>query len=228
MYFLIATSVAVAVGFRLLPDLLQGGMFNPDSYMRLDRLRDIEAQHAPLSMVLRDASGTGGLVIWSHLLDCILLVLALPLRLFMSADAALHAAAAASGPLSVGVLGAACAWAIAPLSDRGWRWTAPVLAAVAPPIVSYGLPGVAHHHVLLGLAMLMMAVQAGRICVSRVRRIAAGWSLAAWGAFGLWLSPEAMPFLLMALGGAGLAWALWPDQTEIGGHSPLAARCWPF
>lgn len=218
LYFLIAAAIDVAVGARSLPALLQGGLVNPDSYMRLDRLRDILALHAPLSVVLRDASGAGGLVIWSHLLDAIMLVLALPLRPFMGADAALHVVAAAMGPLGMGALGTACAWAMAPLSDRAWRWTAPVLVGVAPPIVSYGIPGVAHHHVLLALAMLMMAALAGRIAAGPPYgdRVPAGWALAAWGVFGIWLSPEAMPFLLMALGGAGLAWALWPGQREIG------------
>jgi len=214
VYFAIAALLDTFMGLRLSPQVLRGALLDPDSYMRLDRLRDILARHAPLHVVLRDASGAGALLHWSHLLDSLLLLLALPLRLFLNQPEALHVAAVLIGPLGVGLLGIAVAWVMAPFADRQWRWTAPTLAALAPPIIGYGLPGVAHHHILLALAAVMMAGSAGRAADGdRV----SGCRLGAWAGAAIWLSPEAMPFVLMAFGGGGLAWMM-----SGGGHGRAA------
>jgi hypothetical protein len=212
-YFIIAFVLDVVAGLRVRPGVLHGDLVNPDTFMRLVRLRDILEQHIPLHVVQRDGSGDGTLLHWSHLLDSLLLILAAPLRLWLDADDALHGAALALGPVSVGLLGVAAAWAMAPLADRGWRWTAPMLAALAPAISTYGVPGVAHHHVLLGLGAVMMAGSAGRVALGYA---SAGWTLGVWAAFGIWLSPEAMPFIVMAFGGMGLAWLLRPGMRCIG------------
>jgi hypothetical protein len=209
LYFVIAALLVSTIGLRLFPGVLHGDLVNPDSYMRLDRLGDILTHHAPLDVVLRDASGDGAVMSWTHLLDSLLLLLALPLRPLLGQSAALHGAAVLLGPLGVGLLGVAAAWVMAPLADRGWRWTAPVLTALAPPIVSYGVPGVAHHHVLLALDAVLMAGSAGRAALGDR---AAGWRLGVLAAAGIWLSPESMPFVLMAFGGAGLAWMLAPQD----------------
>ena len=204
-YFAIAAVLDTVIGLRSFPGVLHGDLLNPDSYMRLDRLHDILAAHAPLHVVLRDASGTGAVLHWSHLLDSLLLLLALPLRPLLSQPAALHVAAVLLGPLAMGLLGIATAWAMAPIADRDWRWLAPVLAGTAFPIVAYGLPGVAHHHVLLAVAAVMMAGAAGRAATGDR---AAGCRLGVWAGASIWLSPESWPFVLMAFGGCGLAWML--------------------
>jgi hypothetical protein len=211
--FALASALDVLSGLRSLPGLLQGDLLNPDSYMRLVRLRDIVRLGKPVHVVLRDGSGEGTLLHWSHFLDSLLLVLAAPLRLFLDTDAALHGAALVFGPISVGLLGAAAAWVMAPLADRGWRWMAAVLTALAMPVIAYGLPGVAHHHVLLGLVAAMLAGAAGRLAEGER---AAGQMLGAWAAGGIWLSPESMPFILMAFGGGGAAWMLRPADPRIG------------
>ncbi len=160
--FTIASTLSVATGLRLSRAVLHGALVDPDSYMRLVRLRDMVDRGTPLHAVARDASGDGAVMSWSHLLDSLMLLLALPLRPFTTPAVALHGAALALGPLEVGLLGAAAAWALAPLAERRWRWTAPVLAGLAPPIVTYGMPGVAHHHVLAALVAVMLAGTAGR------------------------------------------------------------------
>lgn len=202
-YFAIAALLDTVIGVRVLPGVLHGALLDPDSYMRLDRLRDILDRGAPLHVVLRDASGTGAVMSWSHLMDALLLLLALPMRPFLNQPAALHVAAVLFGPIGMGLLGIATAWAMAPFAGRGWRWTAPALAAMAPPIFGYGLPGVAHHHVLLALAVVSMAGEAGRATTGDR---AAGCRLGVWAGAAIWLSPEAMPFALMSFGGGGLAW----------------------
>lgn len=214
-YFAIAALLDTIMGLRLSPQVLLGALADPDSYMRLVRLRDILAAHAPLHAVMRDASGAGAILHWSHLLDSLLLVAALPLRPWLGQAGALHAAAALSGPLAVGLLGIATAWAMAPFSLRRWRWTAPALTGLAVPIVGYGMPGVAHHHVLLALAAVMNAGLAGRAAAGD---LAAGRRLGAWAGAALWLSPESVPFTVMGFGGAGLAWALRRPVAGQGGR----------
>ena len=128
-----------------------------------------------------------------------------PLQPVLGQPAALHVAAVLLGPLSIGLLGTATAWAMAPIADRGWRWMAPVAAGLAFPIAAYGLPGVVHHHVLMALAAVVMAGAAGRAAIGDR---AAGCRLGVWAGTAIWLSPEAWPFVLMAFAGCGLSWVL--------------------
>ena len=211
-YFTIAALLDTVIGLRSFPGVLHGDLLNPDSYMRLDRLHDILARHAPLHVVLRDASGAGAVLHWSHLLDSLLLLLALPLRPLLSQSAALHVAAVLLGPLGMGLLGIATAWAMAPIADRGWRWMAPVMAGAAFPIVTYGFPGVAHHHVLLAVAAVVMAGAAGRAATGDR---AAGSRLGVWAGAAIWLSPESWPFVLMAFGGCGFSWMLSASRPRV-------------
>ena len=135
-------------GIRAAPGALHGDLLTPDSYMRLVRLDDMIAAGRALHGVARDGSGAGAVLHWSHLLDLVLLTLALPLRVLMPWHDALHGAALAIGPLGVGLCGVAAAWVLAPLTAPGTRWAAAALAGMAPPVIAYGFPGVAQHHVL--------------------------------------------------------------------------------
>jgi hypothetical protein len=194
-------------------DLLGGALPDPDSYMRLVRLHDMLAAHAPLQGVARDASGAGTVLAWSHLLDSILLLLAVPLGWFMDPAEALRWAGIILGPLGVGLLCAAIAWAAAPLTDRAWRWTTPIVAVTYWPIVDYGMPGVIHHHILLAVTATMTLGWAVRGVGGRAK---SGWLAGVWGAIGLWFSPETMPFTLMAFGALGLAWMTEAPERDLG------------
>ena len=214
LYALLPMLIAGATGLRKLPEVIAGGLLNPDSYMRLVRLEAALQQHEIGYFVARDGSGAGTLLHWSHLVDFLLCLIALPLRLVLDWHAALHASAVVFGPLSMGALGLALAWTAAPLAERRWLWLAPAAAALSPSIVSYGLPGVAHHHVLLVLVAVMTAGHAlrGALGMATPR---AGVALGAWAGFGIWLSPETMPFSLMAFGGLWLAWLAAPQGRDI-------------
>lgn len=202
--FLLPALIACVTGSRFLPGVLAGGLFNPDSYMRLLRIEQMLRQHHIAYIVQRDGSGAGALLHWSHLLDGLLVVLAAPFSLFLDQHAALHAAAVVFGPLSMGALGLALVWAIAPFARR-WLWLAPVLAAMSFDIVGYGMPGVVHHHVLLIIVAVMTSGYAARAAAGDAS-VTNGLSLGAWAGAGIWLSPESMPFSLMAFGGLWLAW----------------------
>lgn len=212
--FAIALLLDILSAGRSSPVGLSGQLLNPDSYMRMVRLRDMVAAGTPLHAVARDGSGDGTILHWSHLLDGVLLLLAAPLRVVLPAEAALHSAALLIGPLAVGGAGVAAAWVLAPMTVAGTRWTAAVLAGLAPPVIVYGFPGVAHHHVPLGIAALLLAGTAGRLAGGQAR---AGWAMGAVAGLAIWLSPEAMPFAMLAFGAAGVAW-LAADQPR-----PVAA-----
>jgi hypothetical protein len=215
LYFLLPLVIAVATGGKLLAGVIAGGLVNPDSYMRLVRIEETLRQHSPAYIVSNDGSGAGTLLHWSHLLDCLLCLLAAPFDLLMDPNAALHTAAIVFGPLCMGGLGLALAWAAAPLAERRWLWLAPTAAALATPIVSYGLPGVVHHHVLLVLVAVMTSGYALRSALG----VAGTWTglrMGAWAAVGIWLSPETMPFSLMAFGAVWIAWLLAPERQDIG------------
>jgi hypothetical protein len=214
-YFVLALLLDLVVSLPNLGEVAAGGLLGPDSYMRLLRLRHILAHRTPVDLIARDGSGTGTVLHWSHLLDSIILLLAAPLRLFMDEPQAVHWAAVALGPLSTACLGLALAWALAPLAARGWRWTAPALATLSPAIFGYGAAGVVHHHILLAVAVTMTAGWAGRAALGESSGDAA-WRMGAWAGAGLWLSPETVPFALLAYGALGLAWLLEPARRTHG------------
>ena len=186
---------------------LRGDVVNPDSFMRLVRLREMLVAGAPVDVVWRDGSGQGVLLQWSHLLDSALLLVAAPFAPWLGWDAALRAVAVGFGPFCLGALAAALAWAVAPLATCGWRLLLPVQVGIAPLLVGYGVPGVVHHQVLLVLCAVMVAGWAGRaVC---------GVPLGAWGAVGLWLSPETAPFTLAGLGAIGISWLVRPSRFDL-------------
>ena len=218
----LAAALAVAEGVRNVPSVLRGELPNPDGAMRLVRLRDMLAAGAPLDAVARDGSGHGVVLHWSHLLDSLLLLLAAPLAPWLGWEAALRWVALGVGPLCMGALGAALAWSVAPLAERRWRLLAPLLAAISPPIAAYGMPGVVHHHVLLALTAVMAAGWAGRAATGTV---GAGRRAGAWGAAGLWLSPETVPFTLMAFAAIAVAWLDRPGERRVAVEVRGAGTC---
>ncbi len=215
--FAVAALLAAASGLINHPAVWHGALLNPDSYMRMVRLDDMLSAARPLHSVLRDGSGDGAVLHWSHFLDAVLLALALPFRPFVSWHDALHIAAGLIGPVSVGVAGIAAAWAAAPLSLPAMRWSAAAFAGLAPAVVIYGFPGVVHHHVALGVVGLVLAGCAARVATGDAK---SGWGLGLAATAGIWLSPETMPFIVIAFGAVGVAWLVAPNPA------PVAAGAW--
>ena len=218
---LLAGLPAIATGLHLIQDPVGRGLLNPDSAMRLVRLEDILAAHAPLHTVMRDGSGAGALLHWSHLLDSLLLLLAAPLQPFLGWPNALHLAGLGFGPLCLGALGVAIAWAAAPAaataSRQGLLCLGAFAAGASVSVHGYGMMGVVHHHVLLAMAAVLSAGWALRILRGHDPR-GGGIALGAVAAAGLWLSPEALPFCLLSVGAVGVGWLTAPPL----GRGPLA------
>ena len=211
---------------RSLPDP-RAGLTNPDSYMRLVRLRDMLHAGTVLDSVARDGSGHGTVLHWSHLIDSLLCVLALPFGLFMRPDDALHAAALVFGPLNIAALGFAVAWAAAPFAERKWLWLGAILPALSPAIVSYGLAGVVHHHVGIVVAAVVCWGWAARLIAGQAPATA-GIAVGAWAGLGIWFTPESAPLTMMAFGALGLAWIVCPERADIAKAIGLAGLSFAF
>ncbi|HEY1935322.1 MAG TPA: hypothetical protein VGG99_25225 [Acetobacteraceae bacterium] len=207
-------AIDLIFGARQTPAVLAGGLVKADSYMGLVRLRETIQSHHPTSIILRDSSGQGTLLHWSHLLDSLVCALATPFEMFLPLPAALHAAAALAGPIFMAGLGVAIAWAVAPFAERRLLWFGPLLAGLSPAIVAYGFFGDLDHHVPVVLAAVMAGGWAARIITGKAPPHA-GWTLATWAATGIWLTPESMPLLLLSFGALWLAWVGNPARTDI-------------
>lgn len=207
-------AVDLILGARHIPAVLAGGLINPDTYMRMVRLQETLLTHRPTSIVLRDGSGQGTLVHWSHLLDSLVCLLAAPFSIFLSQHAALHAAAMLSGPIFMAGLGVAIAWAVAPFAERRLLWFGPLLAGLSPAIVVYGFFGELHHHVPVVLVAVMAGGWAARIIIGAAPP-RAGLALGTWAAVGIWLTPESMPLLLMSFGALWLEWVTNPARSDV-------------
>jgi hypothetical protein len=207
--------IVLVLGARLLPGVIAGGLIDPDSYMRLVRLRETLQSHRPAYIVNADGSGHGTLLHWSHLLDSLVCVLSAPFTLVLDPMAALHLAAMLTGPICIGALGYAVAWAAVPFaSNHRLLWLGAVLVALSPAVGSYGLAGVLHHHVPIVLATVMAGGCAARIVTGKAQP-GAGLALGAWGAVAIWLTPEITPLILLVFGGLWLAWVTTPMRTGI-------------
>ena len=207
LLFLLAAMLDIVAGAHQWPSVLAGSLNDPDSYMRLLRLEDgIRAGHLVVS-VARDDSGAGVMVEWSRLLDMVLWLLAAPFALFLGWHRAVFVAGVALGPLGVGALGAVCAWVAEPFAARRFLWTAAVAAALLPGLEAFAIPGVVHCHTLL-LVMIVLTVG----CVARAWHDNVTYGLLAGvsGGFAIWLTPETMPFVLMAFAALLLRWLYVP------------------
>ena len=217
---------ALAFGGPYWPAVRAGDLVGPDSYMRMVRLTDMLAAGRTLDTVARDGSGEGAMLHWSHLLDGLLVLLAVPFRAFLGPREALHAAASCWGPLCLAAAAYAAAWAAAPFARRSYLWLGGVLLAVSPGVVAYGIAGAVHHHVGVVLTALAVWGWAGRLIAgprdTRQQTETAGIALGAWAGAGVWLTPETVPLTMMAFGGVGLAWLITPGRGDLAHALALA------
>ena len=187
-----------------LQGVFEGKLIDTDSYARVSRIEAMFEAGRVLQYTPRDNSGLNIPLHWTHLLDALILLLMLPLRLFFPLSEALRLGGAAIGPVSTAMVALAAFQAVRLAAGSGRHAiTVAVLAAMAPGIVAYGAFGRADHHVVLAaIAVIMpaLAYAAGAGGRGLWPAIAAG----ALGGLGEWISPEALPFLLVAWGIAGL------------------------
>jgi hypothetical protein len=174
-----------------------GLLVDTDSYTRISRIVASLEAGSVLAHIPRDNSGHAVALHWSHLLDAAILLLALPLWPFVGVSEALRLAGSALGPISAVAAALAALWAARVLgASVQAAFAAGILAALSPAITGYGAFGRADHHVLLGAVAIVCP-----LLVGMDRRFRLG-SAALWGGvtagLGLWLSPEVLPFVLLA------------------------------
>src|SRR5262245_42684072 len=141
--------------------VLQQALPSPDSYTRLLRLLgSIEAGQI-LHHVPRDNSGAIVPLHWTHLLDALILLLALPLLPFMSLAEALRWAGAAVGPATAAAAGLAAMQALRAITGRTeGAIVAGVLAVLGTNVFCYAAFGRADHHVLMGTLAILTVMLA--------------------------------------------------------------------
>ncbi len=199
--FALAAGLNILVGLSGWPAVLHGSLADPDSYMRLERIRQgIAAGH--LTNLVQRVDG-GIMVEWSRLLDLLLWLMALPLAPLLGWKNALFAAGVALGPLGVGGLGVGLAFAARPFAEDRYLWAAAAAAALLPGLATFAAPGVVHYHILL---LALVAAAAG--CTARAWRGFTGFGFLAGlaGGFAIWLTPETMPFVLLSYAALLIGW----------------------
>jgi hypothetical protein len=216
-----AAAFETTISLRLFP---LGELLDPDSYMRIVRIRHELAEGLFTHVAPADNGGAGTVVYWSHLLDFIILALWAPLRALMPSEPALFEAGAITGPLFAAAFAAALVWAPWPLTKPHWRWLwiAPVAGVIfSPVLIIYGALGYVHHHLPLVLMSVLAAGWAGRALQGRSD--AAFWC-GICAAVGMWFSPEALPYVTMPMGAIGLGWCIRPTTMA----RPLKAAAASF
>ncbi len=180
-----------------LQGVFDGKLIDTDSYARVSRIEAMVEAGRALHHTPRDNSGLDIPLHWTHLLDGLILLLALPLRLFFPLNEALRLAGAAIGPLSTVMVALAAFQAVRLAAGSGRHAiTAAVLAALAPGIVAYGAFGRADHHVVLAAIAVIMPALA-YVAGTGGRGLMPAAVAGALGGVGGWISPEAlslMPF----------------------------------
>jgi len=213
--FLIAAALAVLASARHIMPVFHGELPDPDSFMRLVRLEQgLKLGHL-VNVVQGDDSGLALVIEWSRLFDAAIVALAAPLAPFVGWHRALFAAGVATGPISVGLLGALLGFAVAPLTRGRFLWAAAMVAPLLPGIREFATFGVIHYHIA---QVVLVALMAG--CVLRATAGDRAWALGAGisGGFAIWMMPETMPWVLLAEAGLGWAWLFRP----IGGAVMLS------
>jgi hypothetical protein len=193
--FLTGAVLNIVLGWRGWPAVFSGHLADPDSYMRLERLRQGVASGHLVSVVARDQSGAGVLLEWSRLLDMLIWLLAAPFAWVAGWRDALFGAGIALGPLGTGALGMALAFAARPLAEDRLLWTAAVAAAVFPGLRDFAPPGAVNDHILL---LALTALCAGGTLRGWRAGNGTGFFTGCAGGFAVWLTPVTLPFVLLA------------------------------
>lgn len=187
--------------------MLHGNLIDPDSYMRLVRIRQGLAAGHLVNVVRGDDSGVPLVIEWSRLFDAAIVALAAPLVPLLGWSRALLVAGIATGPLSAGLLGAGLAFAATPLTGGKWLPAAAIIGGLLPGIRNFDAFGIIHYHIAQAA---FTAITIG--CVLRAGRgdRVMAWAAGIAGGVSIWLMPETMPFVLLGFGGLGYVWLFRP------------------
>ena len=210
--FAVAAGCNILFGLHGWPAVLSGSLSDPDSYMRLERiLQGVRQGHLVIN-VARDDSGAGVMVEWSRLLDALIWAMALPLVPSLGWHHALLVAGDMLSPLGIGLLGVALAFVIEPFVARPFLFAAAIAAATLPGLQTFAMPGVVHYHILL---LVLIAFTTGFVIRAWHGERWHGFLAGVCGGFAIWLTPETMPFILLAFAVLLLRWVYEKNGSVI-------------
>jgi hypothetical protein len=197
--------------------VLDGGLSDPDSYMRLNRVLHLhDSGNWFDSTYPRINPPDGHVQHWTRALDALLLAGAWLLQPFLGFHAGLHVWGALFSPVCLALMVLALNWASAPFLGRDARLIACLLLLLQPTVVAYSSLGRADHHALLLLLFVLLLGATARLLLEPVER----WLPPAAGAImalAIWISPESLVFIAASLAALGACWLL--------GDRAIAGRC---
>ncbi|GAB4369360.1 MAG: hypothetical protein Kow00114_29110 [Kiloniellaceae bacterium] len=208
MATLVLTWVLVHICLTLFRDVpvFEGGLIDPDSYMRLVRVQElVQGWDWFDSTIARANAPYGDTLHWTRPFDLLILLLALPASLVLELERAIFVAGLAVSPLLQLATVLLLVWALRP-AIRPAFWFLPALALfLQPGALSYSLVGRADHHAFLLLVFVVTAGFTLRALRNKLdARPALGAGLAA--GFGVWLSVEFLLVVGACFAALGLAW----------------------
>jgi asparagine N-glycosylation enzyme membrane subunit Stt3 len=186
----------------------------PDAYMHLVRAAELwEGGGWYDHEIARGNAPYGEILHWTRPFDVILLAAAALFRPFLEARDALFWAGALLAPFLTVVTCLAAAWAIGPLVGAARLWVLPILF-LQWPVMGYGYPGRADHHIVI---LLLLVLVLGVLFRTRSRPDQARWPLLAGlcHGLGLWVAAEFVIVLAISLGFLSLSWVLERDRAAV-------------
>ncbi len=189
---------------------LQGGLMDPDSFMRLVRVGRLYETGAWYDITIpRSNAPYGDILHWTRPFDVILLLGGWLLSPVLGFAAGLHWAGVTVAPILLLAAAFVLGWAVRPILDDDKAQLAMVVMLTQPGVLIYSLAGRADHH---GLLFLLFALSIGlmlRLLMGRPGPRPDRWLQMAAGAalgLGVWVSIEFLLAVAVAQAALGLVW----------------------
>lgn len=191
-----------------LPALFDGALWDPDSYMWLNRVIHLQENGDWFDRTYPRLNPPLGFVQhWTRPIDVLLLLGAWPLGLLFGFEDALFWWSAIISPIFLVLTLVALMWAARPIMPRNMIWLIGLVFVCQPGVVAHFMSGRPDHH---GLQLLLFVVLLGltiRLLHQPGRdRLAVLSGLI--GAFALWVSIQALPTVAVMVVALGLYWVL--------------------
>lgn len=188
------------------PALFAGELWDPDSYMWLERARWLWDGGGWFDHLYPRIDPPAGFVShWTRPMDAVLLAGSWALAPVLGFDRALFWWGAATGPLLFVATAFATVWATRPLLPRQILWLPPLILTTQPAILASFATGRPDHQNLLTLLFALILGAALRMALTPERRAPVA-AAALFAALALWTSVQMLPLIGVVLLGLSLAW----------------------
>lgn len=188
------------------PALLDGELWDPDSYMWLERVRRLWAGAGWFDHLYPRINPPSGFVShWTRPMDAVLLAGGWALAPIFGFDRALFWWGASTGPLLFVPTAIAVIWAARPLLPRQALWLPPLILTTQPAILASFAAGRPDHQSLLTLLFALILGTALRMALAP-KRLAPAIATALCAIAALWISIQILPLLGALAAGLAIAW----------------------